>query len=318
VATEEQAVATLGRGGSDLTATLLGRALGARTVSLWKDVPGLLTADPRVVPDARVIPQLHLREAAELAYYGAKVLHPRALIPIAGRPLPVYGDGQNVRDWLYVLDHCEAVRLVLEKGRSGETYNIGGNCEKKNIDLVKTLCALLDEALATVSAEGVEALTLREIGARVGVSRTALYRHFADKRALLSAVATEGFGTLRQQLVSAWEGHGRGDSAFYAMGGAYVHFAIATPSRYRVMFGGFVDPQAHDPELAAEAEAAFQALVSTLATLQQRAIVRADDAVLMARYVWALVHGLAMLGIDGQLRETTPFARPQGVPCVGV
>ena len=88
--TEEQAVATLGRGGSDLTATLLGRALGARAVSLWKDVPGLLTADPRVVPDARVIPQLHLREAAELAYYGAKVLHPRALIPVAGRPLPVF------------------------------------------------------------------------------------------------------------------------------------------------------------------------------------------------------------------------------------
>jgi aspartokinase/homoserine dehydrogenase 1 len=83
-------VATLGRGGSDLTATLLGRALGARDVSLWKDVPGLLTADPRVVPDARVIPQLHAREAAELAYYGAKVLHPRALIPMATRPIPVF------------------------------------------------------------------------------------------------------------------------------------------------------------------------------------------------------------------------------------
>ncbi|HEY2732309.1 MAG TPA: aspartate kinase, partial [Polyangia bacterium] len=87
-------VATLGRGGSDLTATLLGRALGAKDVSLWKDVSGLLTADPRVVPDARVIPQLHAREAAELAYYGAKVLHPRALIPLAGlaaeRAIPVF------------------------------------------------------------------------------------------------------------------------------------------------------------------------------------------------------------------------------------
>jgi bifunctional aspartokinase / homoserine dehydrogenase 1 len=83
-------VTTLGRGGSDLTATLIGRALSAREVSLWKDVPGLLTADPRVVPDARVIPQLHLREAAELAYFGAKVLHPRALIPVAGRPIPVF------------------------------------------------------------------------------------------------------------------------------------------------------------------------------------------------------------------------------------
>jgi len=82
-------VATLGRGGSDLTATLLGRALGADEVSLWKDVPGLLTADPKVVPDARVIPTLHLREAAELAYYGAKVLHPRALIPVAERRIPI-------------------------------------------------------------------------------------------------------------------------------------------------------------------------------------------------------------------------------------
>jgi bifunctional aspartokinase / homoserine dehydrogenase 1 len=83
-------VATLGRGGSDLTATLLARALSAARVSLWKDVPGLLTADPRVVPDARVIPQLHAREAAELAYYGAKVLHPRTLIPVAGRRIPVH------------------------------------------------------------------------------------------------------------------------------------------------------------------------------------------------------------------------------------
>ena len=59
-------------------------------MSLWKDVPGLLTADPRVVPDARVIPRLHAREAAELAYYGARVLHPRALIPLAGRRIPIY------------------------------------------------------------------------------------------------------------------------------------------------------------------------------------------------------------------------------------
>lgn len=83
-------VATLGRGGSDLTATLLARAVGASEVLLWKDVPGLLTADPRVVPDARVIPQLHAREAAELAYYGAKVLHPRALIPLAGRRISIH------------------------------------------------------------------------------------------------------------------------------------------------------------------------------------------------------------------------------------
>jgi len=88
--TSMSTVATLGRGGSDLTATILGRSLGAASVSLWKDVPGLLTTDPRVVVTARVIPQLNVREAAELAYYGAKVLHPRALIPLARRSLPVF------------------------------------------------------------------------------------------------------------------------------------------------------------------------------------------------------------------------------------
>lgn len=84
------ALVTLGRGGSDLTATLLGRALEASRVTLWKDVPGLLSADPRVVKDARVIPLLHVREAAELAYYGAKVLHSRALIPVQGKTIPVF------------------------------------------------------------------------------------------------------------------------------------------------------------------------------------------------------------------------------------
>ena len=88
-ATPKGEVTTLGRGGSDLTATLLARALRAREVSLWKDVPGVLTADPKVVPDAHVVPQLHVREAAELAYYGAKVLHPRALIPLVKRNIAV-------------------------------------------------------------------------------------------------------------------------------------------------------------------------------------------------------------------------------------
>jgi AcrR family transcriptional regulator len=163
--------------------------------------------------------------------------------------------------------------------------------------------ALLDEALTTISTEGVEGVTLREIGARLGVSRTALYRHFADKRALLAAVATEGFRALREQLVAAWENGGRGDAAFREMGFAYVRFAVANPSHYRVMFGGFVDPEWTDLELATEAEGAFQALVDALSVLQRDAIVRNDDTVTMARYVWALVHGVARLGIDGQLHE---------------
>jgi dTDP-glucose 4,6-dehydratase len=76
---------------------------------------------------------------------------PEKLIPLmivnalAGKPLPVYGDGQQVRDWLYVRDHCSGIRRVLEAGKPGETYNIGGGNEKPNLDIVHAVCVLLDE-----------------------------------------------------------------------------------------------------------------------------------------------------------------------------
>lgn len=76
---------------------------------------------------------------------------PEKLIPLiiaralVGEPLPVYGDGKNVRDWLFVGDHCRAVHMVLRKGRAGETYNIGGNAEKQNLEVVHAICALLDQ-----------------------------------------------------------------------------------------------------------------------------------------------------------------------------
>jgi AcrR family transcriptional regulator len=162
---------------------------------------------------------------------------------------------------------------------------------------------LLDEALATIRAEGVDRLTLREIGSRLGVSRTALYRHFADKRALLAAVATEGFRTLRQHLETAWAEGGRTRAAFEAMGTAYIQFAIGNSSHYRVMFGGSIDPKVCGPELAAEAAGAFQALVDALSSLQRAGIVHADDTLTIARYVWAVVHGVSMLAINGQLPD---------------
>ncbi len=76
---------------------------------------------------------------------------PEKLIPLvilnalAGKPLPIYGDGQQVRDWLYVKDHCSAIRRVLEAGKLGETYNVGGWNEKPNLDVVNTICSILDE-----------------------------------------------------------------------------------------------------------------------------------------------------------------------------
>ncbi len=165
--------------------------------------------------------------------------------------------------------------------------------------------ALLQAALRTIQRHGVDGLTLRGVGHDVGVSRTALYRHFTDKSALLRAVAREGFRTLRIALVEAWEGHGRGRAGFQAMGEAYVRFAVENPSHYRVMFGASLAGEAADPELAEEGAGAFQALVDAIVGQQHAGLVRRDDPLTFARYIWSLVHGIAMLAIDGRLGDET-------------
>jgi AcrR family transcriptional regulator len=162
--------------------------------------------------------------------------------------------------------------------------------------------ALLEEAVRIIAKKGVDALTLRSVGARLGVSRTALYRHFADKSALLEAVASEGFRMLRLQLLDAWEHQGRNSAAFEDMGMAYVRFAVANPAHYRVMFGGRVE-QSVDPDLAREGAGAFQALVDALVALQARGTVRSEQPLRLAQFIWATVHGIAMLAIDGLLER---------------
>jgi AcrR family transcriptional regulator len=161
--------------------------------------------------------------------------------------------------------------------------------------------ALLEEALRTIQADGVDHLTLRSVGEKLGVSRTALYRHFSDKQALLAVVGREGFRMLRLALVDAWERHGRGRAGFEAMGAAYVTFAMTHPSHYRVMFGRFIESCSKDPAFVQEAAAAFQILVDSLVEQQRAGLVRQDDPARLARFIWSVVHGIAMLEIDGQL-----------------
>jgi dTDP-glucose 4,6-dehydratase len=101
---------------------------------------------------------------------------PEKLIPLMilnalqGKPLPVYGDGMQVRDWLYVVDHCEAIHLVLRKGRLGETYNIGGNNQHANLEIVQDICALLDE-LVPDSAHRPHAKLIQMVADRPGHDR---------------------------------------------------------------------------------------------------------------------------------------------------
>ena len=89
-ASQDGALTTLGRGGSDYSATILSAALSADEAIIWTDVDGVLTADPRLVPEARTIPEISYREAAELAYFGAKVLHPKTLRAVMPQEIPVW------------------------------------------------------------------------------------------------------------------------------------------------------------------------------------------------------------------------------------
>lgn len=137
-ATLEGVLTTLGRGGSDYSATILGGALDADEVIIWTDVDGVLTADPRLVPEARTIPEISYREAAELAYFGAKVLHPKTLRAVAQAGIPVW------------------IRNSFAPERPGTKITPQG---RSNGGGVKALTAIRDVALISVGGPGIVGLT---------------------------------------------------------------------------------------------------------------------------------------------------------------
>ena len=137
-ATADGALTTLGRGGSDYSATILGAALESEEIIIWTDVEGVLTADPRLVSDARTIPEISYREAAELAYFGARVLHPKTLRPVLPAGIPVWIRNSFAPE--------KAGTKITAKGRS-----IGGG--------VKALTAIRDVALISVGGPGIVGVT---------------------------------------------------------------------------------------------------------------------------------------------------------------
>ena len=136
-ATEQGQLTTLGRGGSDYSATILGAALEADEVIIWTDVDGVLTADPRLVPDARTIPMISYREAGELAYFGAKVLHPKTLNPVVQAAIPVWIRNSFAPE--------KPGTKITPEGRS-----IGGG--------VKALTAIRDVTLISLGGPGIVGL----------------------------------------------------------------------------------------------------------------------------------------------------------------
>jgi AcrR family transcriptional regulator len=165
--------------------------------------------------------------------------------------------------------------------------------------------ALVDTAVQMIQQEGVQALTLRGVGARLGVSRTALYRHFDDKQALLARVASEGFKTFHGALAAAAErAESRGGDPMPPMAAAYARFARTYPSHYQTMFSGALAGATRDPELQRCGEAAFTVLLDAIRRGQAQGRIRSGDPLELAEVTWALSHGLATLGMANQLPST--------------
>ena len=172
--------------------------------------------------------------------------------------------------------------------------------------------ALLAAAERLLRSGGAPALTLRALAQEVGVSRTAPYRHFADKEALLVAVAEEGFARLRRQLQLAREGDAEGLRPFEEMGVAYVRFAVENPAHYRLMYGREAQAQPRHPSLQAAADAAYEELVGLIRDGQREGRLRAHPPEQLAYVAWATVHGLSMLLVEGQMEQpedVEPLAR---------
>jgi AcrR family transcriptional regulator len=191
------------------------------------------------------------------------------------------------------------LRTLKKSGRSVQRrrYHHG--------DLERTLVAT---ALDIILAEGVEALTLRRVGAKAGVSRSALYRHFDDKAALVTRIATDGFRFLHETLR-----HVRANAApdgrdtLEVMAAAHVHFAQANPSHYATMFGGLFGDARH-PEIARGAEAALGEVVEAIRDAQRTGTLGSGDPLLIAEVMWALTFGVARLGTS-----SAPALAVQGV-----
>jgi len=175
--------------------------------------------------------------------------------------------------------------------------------------------ALLDAALALLRESGPEALTLRGVARAAGVSQTAPYRHFADRTAIVAGVAEDGFRRLFDRMrraVAAPPAPGETERAgLQRLALEYLRFALEHPAEYRIMFGNELATGASGALPAGFVEArelVFALLRGGISRLQEQGLVRPGDASLMALSAWALMHGLVMLTLDGQVARAGQVA----------
>lgn len=165
--------------------------------------------------------------------------------------------------------------------------------------------ALLAEAAVMIAEGGSAGVTMRAIGQRLGVSRAAPYRHFADKTALLVAVAANGFRRLGGRLQAIDAGGKRSSvERLRRLGEEYVRFALENPAHYRLMYGREALTREELPELREAAEALFEQFVDVIRAHQRSGLIKRQNARAQAYVAWSAVHGLASLVIEGQIHGT--------------
>jgi len=170
---------------------------------------------------------------------------------------------------------------------------------------------LVANGLALVESAGIAALSLREVASRARVSAAAVYRHFADKEALLAAIAAQGFAKLNTDFEAALAAKDSGDalSRLRALGTAYVDLALGHPGLFRLMFASRQTSGARDARLDEEASRAYRTLEASVAACFAGPInKKAISATTVA--AWSMVHGYAMLRLDGQLARFPPDLLP--------
>ena len=165
--------------------------------------------------------------------------------------------------------------------------------------------ALLKNAAEMIAEGGVESVTMRALSRRIGVFRTAPYRHFANKAALLAGVAEEGFQRLQQCLAAVKVQEEDILTRFREMGIAYVQFAVENPSHYRLMFSRETSDFEAYPDLETAAKVVFDTLMTTIEQGQTANKIKSGDPRALAYAAWATVHGLSWLWLGGQISDLT-------------
>ncbi|HEX2907335.1 MAG TPA: TetR/AcrR family transcriptional regulator [Phototrophicaceae bacterium] len=161
--------------------------------------------------------------------------------------------------------------------------------------------ALIRAGIEILSQDGMQALSLRQVAKQAGVSHTAPYAHFADKQALIAAIAAAGYQKLYQQLVAAQENQNDALARLVALAQAYVQFALDEPDHFKITFSGIVETEQNYPEYVEQSKQCFALVVDGVVACQANGTLAAGDTQLMAVSIWASIHGFAQLLLGNQL-----------------